>query len=161
MNTKEKKKDRYYRNRYNISYDEYKRRDEKNKHKCEICTWKPSFNKKTGKKHNALAIDHWHKLEKLKIITRKVNSKWKAYNIEFNEMGFHLKEARYTFRSSNRRKAKKQVRLKLKRIANRGLVCWRCNSGLKKFKDNAMSLIRAGKYMQKYLKDLKRGTVWN
>lgn len=160
MTNKDKRKDRYYRYKYNISYSEYKRRKRKAKGKCETCRWKPSFNKKTGKKHKALAVDHWHKLSNLKVKCKKVNGKWKAYNIDFNEMGFHLREAKYAFRSSNRRKAVKQVKLKLKRIANRGLVCWRCNSGFKKFKDNAVALIRAGKYMQRYILDLNKGIVW-
>lgn len=161
MKKHDKKRDSYYRRKYNISYREYKRRLRKARKRCEICRWKPSFNKKTGKKHKSLAVDHWHKLERLKIITKKIRGKWEAYNVEFDNMCFRLREGKFRFRSSNRKKARKAVHLKLKRIANRGLICWRCNSGLKKFKDNAMALIRAGKYMNKYLKDLQRGKVWN
>lgn len=161
MTKHEKRRDSYYRRQYNISYREYKHRLRKARKRCEICRWKPSFNKKTGKKHRSLAVDHWHKLERLKIKTVKRRGKWEAYNLAFDMMGFKLREGKFKFRSTNRKKAVKQVRLKLKRIANRGLICWRCNSGLKKFKDNAMALIRAGKYMKKFLDDLQKGIVWN
>lgn len=30
----------------------------------------------------------------------------------------------------------------------RGIICWRCNSGLQKFKDNADVLTRAGEYIR-------------
>jgi hypothetical protein len=126
----------------------------KQKHRCAICRKK--YNKKGEKL--VLALDHLHKLEKLKIKCKKLKSGlWKAYNIEFDWETFHLSEAKITFKSSNKKKAVKQVRLVLKRLANRGFVCWPCNGGLRHWNDNYRNMTRAGKYLKAHADKLAKG----
>jgi hypothetical protein len=144
MNDRDHKRDRYLIWKYGLSLKEYKKLDKDQDHKCAICRRPP--------KNLPLAVDHWHKVERLKIKTKKNKDTglWKAYNIEFKMFSCHLPEAAITFKSSNKKKAIKQVRLKLKRKANRGLLCWACNTGIRKYFDNAEHLLAASKYLRKH-----------
>jgi hypothetical protein len=141
MKDKHHKKDLYYQRKYNISLKEYKKKDKKQHHRCAICGRPP--------KTLPLAVDHWHKLAKLKVKAKKYSTtgQWKAYNTEFNILGYFLPEGKITFKSSNRKKAVKAVRRKLLRKSVRGLLCWACNSGLRKWLDNPRLLRRAAKYL--------------
>src|ERR1039457_702643 len=107
MNKQDHRRDLYYKRKYGISLAEYNELDRKQGHKCAICSRPP--------KKLPLALDHWHKLEKLKIKSVKLKTVWKAYNIAFDLLGYKLKEGKCSFRSHNRKKAVKMVRLMLKR----------------------------------------------
>lgn len=134
------KADLYYRRKYNHSLREIKAKRRRQKNRCAICKRPP--------KKLPLAVDHWHKLAKLKVKTEKTSSgKWRAYNTEFELYGYTLREKSITYTSRNRRKAKKSVQKKLLRKSVRGLLCWACNSGLRKWLDNPVLLRRAGKYL--------------
>lgn len=140
--------DLLYRRKYGRTYKEINRLRTRQKNRCAICRWTPTFNKKTGKKHNNLAIDHWHKLSNLKVKVFKTKSGlWEAYNVDFRLYKYHLPEGAITFKSHLRKKAVNKVKYQLKRKSVRGLICWRCNSGLRKWLDNPTLLRRAGKYL--------------
>jgi hypothetical protein len=137
------RRDRYLKNKYGRSLNWYNRQLKKNKGGCHICGRLPV--------KLPLAVDHWHKLEKLKVKIRKLDTGlWQAYNIAFSEKGYVLKEGKCCFKSHNKKKAKKQVKLMLKRKANRGLLCWACNSGLRKWLDNAVNLRNAADYLERH-----------
>lgn len=157
--SKQKRKAGYIKRNFNLSYRKYKKWKRFNDGGCWVCGWKPSFNKKTGKKHNELAIDHFHKLSNLKIRSVKVKGKWEAYNVEFSLLGYFLPEAIFWFRSGNRRKAVKSVKMRLKKIANRGLLCWACNSGLRKWLDDPAKLRNASIYLENH-RDLFKELLW-
>jgi recombination endonuclease VII len=145
----EHKRDVYLKWQYGRGLKWYRRQEKKQKGKCAICRRPP--------KNLPLAVDHWHKIANLKIKTRKLeNGLWKAYNVEFDFMDCFIPEAKYTFKSRNKKKAIKQVRLILKKKANRGLLCWACNTGIRKYFDNAEHLLAASKYLQRHQRKFRR-----
>jgi hypothetical protein len=146
-------KDKRLQSTYGVTLEERTRRERHQHRRCIICRKKISeCASKVG-----LHLDHWHALARVKVKIEKLkNGMWSAYNISFTRYGFHLPEKTFRFRSSNKRKAKKYVTQKLKRAANRGLVCWPCNSGLHRWDDLA-KLKRAVEYLEKYFKRLKEG----
>lgn len=154
MTKKDHRRDLYYKRNYGVSLQDVNRLLRKQGKRCAIC--RKRYNKKG--ELLILALDHLHKLENLKIKCEKLKSGlWKAYNIEFSWQGFHLPEAKLTWKSGNKKKAIKQVRLKLKRLANRGFVCWPCNGGLRHWNDNYKNMIRAGKYLKAHVDSLIKG----
>lgn len=96
------------------------------------------------KKNVSLHQDHSHKIASLKIKSKKIhsNGKWKAYNEEFG----------FGYVSRSRKKAIREVRLKLRRKSRRGVLCWQCNSALKKFEDNWKKLYALANYMKYWQK---------
>lgn len=152
----ERRKDKYLRYKYYYSLSEYNVQLKKQKYRCASCRWKPSINKKTGKKHLALAVDHWHKLANLKIKSYKKGRYWKAKVIEFPDI-FSKRLLAWIRRLRTKDKVRRKALKKLKRIlmkkSRRGLLCWHCNTAIQKFRDNPVKLIRAGRYIQKYTFD--------
>lgn len=153
LTKKQRAKDNRLQRTYNVSLKEHIARSKRQHNKCVIC--KVRKNKKGELKE--LHVDHWHAIANVKIKLVRLRKKfWKAYNVAFTKYGYHLPEATYTFKSSNKKKAKKYVRQKLKKMANRGLVCWPCNSGLHRW-DDLDKLKRAVKYLEKYFRKLHKG----
>jgi hypothetical protein len=107
---------------------------------CKICGSPPG--------RSSLHLDHDHNIEKWKIDTDKVliDNKyvWRAWPRTpfslryFEEFGVSKPEARA------------KVKAKLLRLSSRGLICWSCNAGLQKFRDEPERLYQAAKYLDRY-----------
>jgi len=144
---KEHKRDKYLRSKHGISLKEYKQMDKEQDHVCAICRRPP--------KNLPLAVDHWHKLtnktKKHRVINIEVKKKgkyWVACAPLFHQLfGIKIKE-----RHTTRRKAIKAAQLHLTRASVRGLLCWSCNTGIRKYFDCEDKLYNAAKYIAKYKK---------
>lgn len=151
MKKKLKSKDKRLQRTYGITLEQHNRRSNSQGKKCWICR----VRKNSKGKVKDLHVDHWHWLAKVKVKLEKLkNGYWKAYNVEATRYGYSIPEAKFKFKSRNKRKAKKQVTQCLKRAANRGLICWPCNAGIHRW-DDPIKLRRALKYLDVYFKKLK------
>jgi hypothetical protein len=115
---------------YGQSAEEYDQQLHKQKDRCSIC------NRRI--KNVGLHQDHTHKIATLKIKSIKGGDYWYAYNEEFG----------YCWRSHSRKKAVRQIRMLLRRRSRRGILCWHCNSGLRKWLDNPAHLRNAARYLE-------------
>lgn len=112
---------------------------------CAICG-------STGKTRR-LHVEHDHKWKEVKLVySRESDGKWK---IKRTAPGSWLVHAFYngaTFhaRERTRHEAVKAIRRQLKRASVRGLCCFGCNGGIRKFRDNALFLERAAKYLTRF-----------
>lgn len=134
-----KKRDNYYRRTHGITLHEYNEMDRKQHYRCKLCRRLP--------KTLPLAVDHWHWLASRKVVSRKSSTGkyWVAEVPELNKAGIKIREAHKI-----RRMAIKAAKLYLRRLSVRGLLCWSCNTGLRKYFDNFRSLFRAATYMKKH-----------
>lgn len=114
---------------YGQTKAEYDAQYKKQGEKCSICGRK--------KKNVSLHQDHTHRIAKLKIRVKKDGERWRAYNEEYG----------YAYVSSNKKKAKREVLRRLRRRSRRGILCWKCNTALKKFEDNPRTMFEAAKYL--------------
>ena len=121
--------------KYGITPDIYKQMLDKSNNTCYICGYTP----KDGGR--ALSIDHDHAIESLKVRSVKESSGWWAWveEIPLDRINGKTKS-----------KAIQEMKQVLLRQSVRGLVCWKCNSGLKWFRDNSSNLESAALYIRKY-----------
>lgn len=131
------KRDKYYQSKYGITLAEYDAMLAFNDGRCWICLWRP------GPEHNRLAVDHDHAIEKIKVIVfRDIQGQYHAYD--------EKKHFSTVNPASSRDIAVKAIKHQLKRLSVRGLVCWKCNSLLKKANDVFRTLHRAASYINRY-----------
>lgn len=131
------RRDVYLRWKYNHSLDEINAKLKAQNYCCAIC--KKKYNKQG--ELLVLAVDHWHRLAKLKVISFKVGDLWHA----------RVKELEWIVeRNKTRGKAIKQAKRILLRLSVRGLICWPCNGGLRHWQDNYVNMASAGSYLKYY-----------
>lgn len=129
------KADLYYQRKYGVTLAEHEKRSEKG---CEICGGK-SFKRR-------LHADHSHKLKYLKVKTTfsyvPVFSKMvKWWVSEIDELGISVSH-------KTKNEAIRAAREIAKRKSYRGALCFPCNGGLRKFRDNPQFLENAAKYLR-------------
>lgn len=117
---------------YGVTLAWYDSQLEKQGGGCAICGTPPGARR--------LHVDHDHSWTKVKVVSRKMGKVWEA-------------AARYLnciFYGSGRTKsiATRQVKAKLKRASVRGLLCYRCNSGLQKYRDQPKRFRTAADYLE-------------
>lgn len=136
---KNHQKDLYYRSKYGISLKDYNRLLRKQKGCCAICHRPP--------KNNALSVDHTHKFRRLSISVRSVRGNWQADCLVRNKTvrGFAKK----------RNEAIREVKKQLKTLSVRGLLCFQCNAGLRKYSDDPDRMENAAKYLWKFQNSLQ------
>lgn len=137
MTKEDLKRDKYYRKEYGISLAEYKAMLTAQKESCAIC------GKHQSEFQRSLHVDHDHKLVRAKILVERntdENGGWVARcsAIDYFENG-HLKKIAIYF-----------VRQELKRRSVRGLLCWPCNRGLAKWRDNPVLMESAAQYLRRH-----------
>ena len=129
-------RDARYQRLYGITLKDYERMLKEQKGVCAICGRPP--------KNRRLAVDHDHSLAYLKIETwrDRVTQHWTS-RIIIGNLGF-------CFVRAKRNQAIQAARAFAKNKAVRGLLCWACNVGLRKWNDRADLLERAAQYLKKY-----------
>lgn len=121
---------------YGIDLDQYNLMLAEQGGKCAICGRPP------GDKR--LHVDHCHKFVRRKIAAIKVSSgKWTASTDPFETPYFEGTGA-------TKSEAKQAVKRLLITNANRGLLCWGCNAGLAKWRDNPDNMSAAAEYLRKF-----------
>lgn len=131
-------RDKYLRTKFEITEEEFDEAFVGQGSVCKACLRPPVSRN--------LHVDHDHEVENWKIETKKfTKGRWKAWpkdgtgRLEFSREG------------RTKPQAMAAVRKVLRRLSVRGILCWRCNSGLKKYNDNAESMYRASKYLYDYI----------
>jgi hypothetical protein len=134
----EKARDKYYHKKYGITLEEYNARDKEQNYVCGICHRPPGAYR--------LAVDHDHAHHYFKIRTRKVEGSqqgillWEAYSPDIQ----------FWYLGPSKNEAIKEVRKEIKRQSVRGLLCWTCNVGLRKWRDNPDLMESAAKYIRAF-----------
>lgn len=134
-----KTEDRRLIRKYGITLVEREAMEAECGNKCEICGKPP------GK--NRLSVDHDHKIAKIKFkLERSIEefSYSETYTITFSEK-FDCVEFIGT-----KKDTREWVKRFLKHKSVRGLLCWRCNSGLQKYSDRPELFDNAAKYLRKF-----------
>jgi hypothetical protein len=137
------KRDLYLRREHGITLYEYNEMDRKQHYRCKLCKRPP--------KNLPLAVDHWHWLARRKVVSSKRGKCWVAEVPELWKVGIKIRETHKI-----RKKAIKAAKLYLRRLSVRGLLCWACNTGLRKYFDNSRALFRAAKYMKNHQKQFRK-----
>lgn len=144
---KEQRRDIQLRRKYGITAAEYDQLFANQGGGCRICHRPP--------KKLPLSVDHDHNFKRVKIkLTRVAMPPVVGYPPSYQW------EAKATYRSHdfsahafNRYEAHRDVRAQLKRASVRGLLCWLCNTGLRKFGHNIVRLTDAGLYLRRWQED--------
>ena len=119
---------------YNITLDDYNKLLAAGDGKCWICQSLPGTRR--------LHVDHDHSWKKVKITTTNYSDCWQAI------AGYNGAEYYDTGRTKSG--VLREVKRQLKRASVRGLCCAWCNRGLRFYKDNAESLMRAHEYIENF-----------
>jgi len=152
-------RDKYLRKNFLIYEDEYLKALRKNGGVCSI-TGNPPTTK-------SLAVDHDHKIERWKIVSKKVGNSWASFpqgGCTLAGLGAEQITAptRLRFTEFDRLKqvSRAKVKARLKRLSVRGILSWRANTGLKKWDDNPGDMRRAAEYIENYQKFLAGESDW-
>lgn len=129
--------------KYGETQAEYDAEFKKQGKKCVICGRK--------KKTVALHRDHNHAIAQLPVKVEKTkDGRWRAYNEKYG----------YAYTSRSKKNARREVLRRLRRKSRRGVICWHCNSGLKKWQQKGgwidpQHLRNAADYMERWQKKQK------
>lgn len=131
----EKELDRYYLKRYGVPFAFYEAELARQAGVCKLCGRPPKVRR--------LHLDHNHKVVRTKIVVAG-----RIGNFIANVFG-------RTFCAATRSDAKGLAELYLRRIANRGILCHRCNRGLQYFSDDSTVLRNAANYIDAFNKKIE------
>lgn len=110
-------------------------------------------------KTRRLHVDHDHKWTQVKLVySRESDGEWKVRGAVRRLWQVHARYNGQLFwaRYGTRREAVKDVRQRLKRASVRGILCFGCNGGLRKFRDNPLFMERAAKYITRFTQNEQR-----
>ena len=132
-------RDKYLRSKFERTEEEYNTVLASQGGVCRICRTPPGS--------RSLHLDHDHTIASRKINSEKINGQWSAW-----PSGEMMSDSPLNFieKAKTKPAALAKVRKRLKRLSSRGILCWKCNTGLKKWQDNAMWLLEASKYITRY-----------
>lgn len=119
---------------YGITLADYDRMLKKQNGGCWICGKPPKENKR-------LHVDHCHKTVRLKP---------QMYQDNFGMWIAKISDPFLVTCNKLKSSAIKEIKASLKKESVRGLLCWRCNTGLQKWRDNPEHLKRAALYLEEY-----------
>lgn len=122
-------RNKYLFDKYGMTVDDYAAMALAQNGACKCCGQIP-----TGRD---LHVDHDHKVAKLKILVRNSLGEVGAYIREFDKM----------FVGPT---ARADAKTWLLRKSVRGLLCWKCNAGLRAFKNRSDVCHNAGNYLEAY-----------
>lgn len=139
-------RDGYLLKKFGRSEEEYNKALAKQNGGCRVCGSTP--------KTRPLHLDHDHKIQNWKIISQKMSGTWYSWPDGHYPITALTadKSNRLCFMEWGRTKpeARAKVKVRLKRLSSRGVLCFGCNVGLKKFYDNAGRLQKAAAYLWEY-----------
>jgi hypothetical protein len=139
--TAEETRNRYLLYKYGITSERYDAEFARQGGVCKICGRPP----KPGGK--GLHVEHDHKIARLKIVAKMVVAGvWIATIATFSAVD--------VFNGKSRVEVKRVAKYWLRGKSVRGLVCWSCNAGLKKFYDKPEVLRAAADYIDNFKKEL-------
>jgi hypothetical protein len=111
----------------------------------------------------SLAVDHDHKIERWKIVSKKIAGVWVSWpqgGME-DDIGFDApNRLRFIERDRLKQVSRAKVKARLKRLSIRGILCWKANTGLKKWDDNSGDMRRAADYIDNYQRFLAGESDW-
>lgn len=143
MSETEKETNRRLLKKYGITLEHYNMMLNAQGGRCKICG-RPPFDRR-------LAVDHDHKLVKLKVITKRVSNSWLASAIGWFCKGY----------GGSKNEAIQNCREGLKIASIRGLICYKCNTSLGKLAykgtENPKWLRAAADYLEAYDRRLNEG----
>jgi recombination endonuclease VII len=144
--TEEQHRDTYLRKSYGIGLADYNGILKLQKGLCGICEEPP----KDGAKR--FAVDHDHKWKYFKLDTKKEGKIWTSQLAEKQDEFCAQTYRRFIFVAIGQTKslAIRSMRTELKRLSVRGLLCFKCNTTLRKLYDNAKVATNAGIYLRKH-----------
>jgi hypothetical protein len=123
-------RDKYLRQKFNITEQEYNQALKEQDGRCKGCGYLPTT--------RSLHVDHDHQIAGMPIDSEKAGVKnWRAYPKGFWPFTAIVRTPLHFYCSAETKpKALAMVRRKLLRLSVRGLVCWQCNSSIKKLRDS-------------------------
>lgn len=130
----DKQVDKRLQKTYGITLAEYEAQLELQDNGCGICRRPPSDKR--------LHVDHSHAVHKVKVVSERSGKGWSATAM--------YKEVIFYAWGRVKAQAVQEVRQKLKRASVRGLLCWRCNTGLQKWADSPELLENAAQYLRNF-----------
>lgn len=136
MTPEEKKADARLKRVFGITLDEYNEMLAAQDGHCKICGAPPRTKR--------LAVDHDHFFDRIKI--QIIKNKTDNITI-FTAFCSYIN---FTFTSSDRKKAKQAVKIRLRRHSIRGLLCAICNRTLQRFYDKPDRFEAAAKYLREF-----------
>lgn len=139
---KEQKREKYLLKKYGVTLSWYNTRLEKQGGGCAICGSKPVT--------RSLPVDHDHKVVKYKI--KAVKALMGGVDLVWFASIPQLSSPDYI--GWTKREAVSKARRLLTTMASRGVICFGCNTGLRKFRDNPVFLRNAAEYLENFAKEL-------
>lgn len=133
----DKDTDRRLRRTYGISLGEYNQMLAEQGGCCAICKKPP-----TGRR---LHVDHDHRVQRGKVYP-PVKRPDKTWSVVFQTPRADF----FVTGLKTRSEAKRIAKDALTRMSVRGALCWQCNTGLQKWRDNPDHLEAAAKYLRKF-----------
>jgi len=132
-------KDKRLQKLYGITLEDYEDRLTRQGGCCAICGSKPGT--------KSLSVDHDHKWKYFKIVVNQISD-----DRFIAKLGGCSTPTYVSLRGHGRTKKEARDRLKglLKRASVRGLLCFSCNSGLRKYRDNPEYLTSAASYLRRH-----------
>jgi hypothetical protein len=143
--TEIERRDAYLKGAYGIGIDGYNQRFEEQNRACGVCKEPP----KEGKN---LHVDHDHKWKYFKLETEKQPDKQWTSRLAEQQEEFCAKAYRngYVGIGKTKSQAIKAMRQELKRLSVRGLLCFKCNTSIRKLYDNAIIAENIAIYLKKH-----------
>jgi hypothetical protein len=138
-------KDKYLQKKYGITLADYEERLSAQGGVCKICGRPP--------KTVALSVDHDRKWNKLCTDIWKDSERYYAV-IKKLPLGFARRYRGATGDGPTRKEARDGLRRELRLMSVRGLLCHRCNRGLRFYSDNPRSLESAALYLRTHQEGL-------
>jgi len=139
MTKKEKRRDKMLRRVYGKSLAWYRHQFKRQGGHCFCCDFVPEKGKLP------LHVEHDHRLAKAHVFTVPMGRLWIAFTAEFGVIK----------QSHKKRRAVRLMKKWLKRKSVRGLVCWPCNSLIRKSYDQPDRMFKAAKLLDAHQKKMK------
>lgn len=144
MNQNDLKRDKYLQKKYGVTLDWYNQKLAEQGNGCAICGSKPVT--------RSLPVDHDHKIVNQKFtLTKLVDylgklDVWQATGLISGDLG--------KWNGRNKKEVRKVIKTVLKHKSTRGVICFGCNTGIRKFRDKPELLEAAAAYLRKYQESL-------